>query len=101
MLGLNHSLVYRENTLINVLYALSSIFSMRNLNVTMSKFTPRYLALFSNGIFALVIDGDDFLNISNLTPSNRSVGTIRLPAYWTCFKINLRLLPYVKITLCQ
>jgi hypothetical protein len=51
MLALNSSLLNREYILINVLKALASIISMCNLHVIfLSKITPRYLALFTNGI---------------------------------------------------
>jgi hypothetical protein len=51
MLALNRSLLNRECTLMNVLKALASIISMCNLQVTfLSKTTPRYFALFTNGI---------------------------------------------------
>jgi hypothetical protein len=50
MLALNRSLLNREYTLMNVLKALDSIVSMCNLHITLSKITPRYFALFTNGI---------------------------------------------------
>jgi hypothetical protein len=51
MLALNRSLLNREYTLINVLKALASIICMCNLHVIfLSKITPRYLMLFTNGI---------------------------------------------------
>jgi hypothetical protein len=44
----NHSLLYREYILINVLKALASIIYMCNLRVTfLSKITPRYFTLFT------------------------------------------------------
>jgi hypothetical protein len=52
MLALNRSLLNREYTLMNVLKIYASIISVCNLHVTfLSKITPRYLALFTNGIF--------------------------------------------------
>jgi hypothetical protein len=52
MLVLNRSLLNREYVLINVLKALASIISICNLHVTfLSKITPRYFMLFTNGIF--------------------------------------------------
>jgi hypothetical protein len=52
MLALNRSILNREYILMNVLKALASIISMCNLHVTLlSKITPRYFALFTNGIF--------------------------------------------------
>jgi hypothetical protein len=52
MLTHNRSLLNREYILMNVLKALASIISMCNLHVIfLSKITPRYLALFTNGIF--------------------------------------------------
>jgi hypothetical protein len=54
MLALNRSLLNREYSLMNVLKALASIISMCNLHVILlSKITPRYLTLFTNGIFRL------------------------------------------------
>jgi hypothetical protein len=52
MLVLNRLLLNREYILVNVLKALASIVSICNLHVTfMSKITPRYFTLFTNGIF--------------------------------------------------
>jgi hypothetical protein len=52
MLALNHSFLKREYILRNVLKALASIISMCNLHVILlSKITPRYFTLFTNGIF--------------------------------------------------
>jgi hypothetical protein len=52
MLALNRSLLNREYILVNARKALASIISMCNLHVIfLSKITPRYLALFTNGIF--------------------------------------------------
>jgi hypothetical protein len=52
MLTLNRSLLNKEYSLMNVLKALASIISMFNLQVTfLSKTTPIYFALFTNGIF--------------------------------------------------
>jgi hypothetical protein len=52
MLALNRLLLNREYILMNVLKALASIVSMRNLHVIfLSKITPRYFTLFTNGIF--------------------------------------------------
>jgi hypothetical protein len=51
MLVLNRSLLNREYILINVLKALASIISMCNLHVTLSKITPRYFTLFTNGMY--------------------------------------------------
>jgi hypothetical protein len=52
MLALNRSLLNREYILMNVLKALASIISMYNLHVILlSKITPRYFTLFTNGIF--------------------------------------------------
>jgi hypothetical protein len=49
---LNRSLLNREYILINVLKSLASIISICNLHVTfLSKITPRYFMLFTNGIF--------------------------------------------------
>jgi hypothetical protein len=51
MLAFNRSLLNKEYTLINVLKALASIICMCNLHITfLSKLTPRYLTLFTNGI---------------------------------------------------
>jgi hypothetical protein len=51
-ISVNRSLLNREYNLINVLKASASIISMCNLHVTfLSKITPRYIALFTNGIF--------------------------------------------------
>jgi hypothetical protein len=51
MLVLNRSLLNREYILINVLKALASIISICNLHITfLSKITPRYFTLFTNGI---------------------------------------------------
>jgi hypothetical protein len=52
MLAFNRSLLNREYNLMNVLKALASIFSMCNLHVILlSKITPRYFTLFTNGMF--------------------------------------------------
>jgi hypothetical protein len=52
MLVLNRSVLNREYILINVLKALASIISTCNLHVTfLSKITPRYFTLFTNGMF--------------------------------------------------
>jgi hypothetical protein len=52
MLARNRSLLNRECTLINVLKAFASIISMYSLHVIfLSKITPRYFALFTNGMF--------------------------------------------------
>jgi hypothetical protein len=52
LLVLNRLPFNREYILINVLKALASIISMCNLHVTfLSKITPRYFMLFTNGIF--------------------------------------------------
>jgi hypothetical protein len=52
MLTLNHSLLNREYNLMNVLKALASIVSICNLHVfLLSKITPRYFTLFTNGMF--------------------------------------------------
>jgi hypothetical protein len=54
MLVLNRSLLNREYEyiLMNVLKALASIISMCNLHVILlSKITPKYFILFTNGIF--------------------------------------------------
>jgi hypothetical protein len=52
MLALNRSLLNREYIRINILKALASIISMCNLHVILlSKITPRYFTLFTNGIF--------------------------------------------------
>jgi hypothetical protein len=49
---LNRLLPNREYILINVLKALSSMISTCNLHVTfLSKITPRYFTLFTNGMF--------------------------------------------------
>jgi hypothetical protein len=49
---LNRSLLNREYILINVLKALASIISMCDLHATfLSKITPRYFILFTNGMF--------------------------------------------------
>jgi hypothetical protein len=51
MLVLNRSLLNREYILIDVPKVLVSIISMCNLHVTfLSKITPRYSTLFTNGI---------------------------------------------------
>jgi hypothetical protein len=52
MLVLNRSLLNREYTLINILKAFASIFSMCGLHVIfLSKITPRYFTLLINGMF--------------------------------------------------
>jgi hypothetical protein len=52
MLMLNRSLLNREYTKRNFLKTLASIIFMCNLQVTLlSKITPTYFALFTNGIF--------------------------------------------------
>jgi hypothetical protein len=52
MLVHNRSLLNREYTLINVLKVLASIISVCNLHVSfLSKITPRYFTLFTNGMF--------------------------------------------------
>jgi hypothetical protein len=52
MLALNRSLLNREYNLMNVLKALASIFFMCNHHViVLSKITPRYFTLFTNGMF--------------------------------------------------
>jgi hypothetical protein len=52
ILAFNRSLLNRKYTPINVLKALASFISMLNLHVTLlSKIAPRYLTLFTNGIF--------------------------------------------------
>jgi hypothetical protein len=51
MLAFNHSLLKREYSLMNIQKALASIFSMCNLHVILSKITPRYFTLFTNGMF--------------------------------------------------
>jgi hypothetical protein len=52
MLVLNRSLLNREYTLINLLKVLASIISTCNSSVTfLSKITPRYFTLFTNGLF--------------------------------------------------
>jgi hypothetical protein len=52
MLVLNRSIFHMKYILINVLKTLASIISMRNLHVTfISKITPRYFTLFTNGMF--------------------------------------------------
>jgi hypothetical protein len=52
MLALNCSLLNMEYNLMNVLKFLASIFSMCNLHVILlSKITPRYFTLFTNGMF--------------------------------------------------
>jgi hypothetical protein len=52
MLAFNCSLLNREYDLMNVLKALASIFSVCNLHVILlSKVTPKYLTLFTNGMF--------------------------------------------------
>jgi hypothetical protein len=52
ILALNRSHLNREYTLINVLKALASIISICSLHVTfLSKITPKYFALFTNGMF--------------------------------------------------
>jgi hypothetical protein len=51
MLVLNRSLMNRGYILMNVLKALTSIVSMCSLHVMfLSKMTPRYFTLFTNGI---------------------------------------------------
>jgi hypothetical protein len=51
MLALNRSLLNREYILRNVLKSLASIISTCNLHVILiSKITPRYFTLFTNGI---------------------------------------------------
>jgi hypothetical protein len=52
MLTLNRSLLNREYNLMNVLKALASIVSICSLHVILlSKITPRYFTLFTNGMF--------------------------------------------------
>jgi hypothetical protein len=52
MLALNLFLLNREYILMSVQKALASIISMCNLHVILlSKITPRYFTLFTNGIF--------------------------------------------------
>jgi hypothetical protein len=52
MLTLNHSLLNKEYNLTNVPRALASIVSICSLHVILlSKITPRYLTLFTNGLF--------------------------------------------------
>jgi hypothetical protein len=52
MLAFNRSLLNREYSRMNVLKTLASIVSVCNLHVTLlSKITPRYFTLFTNGIF--------------------------------------------------
>jgi hypothetical protein len=52
MLAFNRSLSNRKYNLMNVLKVLVSIFSMCNLHVILlSKITPRYFTLFTNGMF--------------------------------------------------
>jgi hypothetical protein len=52
MLTLNRSLLKWESNLMNVLKALVLIVSMCNLHVILlSKITPRYITLFTNGMF--------------------------------------------------
>jgi hypothetical protein len=52
MLVLDHSLLNRGYILINVLKALASIVSMCSLHVIfLSKVTPKYFTLFTNGMF--------------------------------------------------
>jgi hypothetical protein len=52
MLVVNHSLLNREYTLINVLKALDLIISVCSLHITfLSKITWRYFTLFTNGMF--------------------------------------------------
>jgi hypothetical protein len=52
MLAINRSLLNREYNLMNVWKALASIISMCNLDVILiSKITPRYFTLFTNGMF--------------------------------------------------
>jgi hypothetical protein len=52
MLVLNRSLLNREYTLINVLKDLASIISTYCLHVIfLSMITPRYISLFTNGMF--------------------------------------------------
>jgi hypothetical protein len=52
MLIVNRSLLNGEYDLMNVLKALTSIVSICNLHVILlSKITPRYFTLFTNGMF--------------------------------------------------
>jgi hypothetical protein len=52
MLALNRSLLNREEIIINVLKALASIISTCSFHVILlSKITPRYFTLFTNGMF--------------------------------------------------
>jgi hypothetical protein len=52
MLALNRSLLNREYTLINVLKSLASIIFMCGLHaIFLSKITPRYVTLLTNGMF--------------------------------------------------
>jgi hypothetical protein len=52
MLALSHSLLNMEYNLMNVLKALASIISICNLRIILlSKITPRYFTLFTNGMF--------------------------------------------------
>jgi hypothetical protein len=52
MIALNRLLLNKEYILINILKALASIIFMCSLHVIfLSKITPRYLTLFTNGIF--------------------------------------------------
>jgi hypothetical protein len=52
MLALSRSLLNREYTLINVLKALASILSMCSHHVIfLSKITPSYFTVFTNGMF--------------------------------------------------
>jgi hypothetical protein len=52
MLALNHSLLNKEYTIINVLKALNSIISMCGLNaIFLSKITRRYFTLFTKSMF--------------------------------------------------
>jgi hypothetical protein len=91
MLTLNRSLLNRENNVMNVMKALTSIFCMCNLLVILlSKITPRYFTLFTNGMFrpfnvrresdfALVRKVDHLslilieLNIPSFTPSRHGI----------------------------
>jgi hypothetical protein len=53
MLTLNRSLLNREFNLMNVLKALAAIVSICSLHVILlSKITPRYFTLFTNGMFS-------------------------------------------------
>jgi hypothetical protein len=52
MLALNRSLLNGEYNQMNVRKALASIISMCNFHaILLSKFTPRYFTLFTNGMF--------------------------------------------------